>query len=141
MHCSRCKSDFCWKCLLPYKNHKTCKEEVVGDNREVEAEVNTGMSEPKRFQLFQEKFKKVKKDIGYLDTALETENYWRQSKSSAKNIPVFPSMKDIVEALKSEMVMTADLGWFPTDHLARAGNVLEETQRVFMYSQVMFLLR
>ena len=49
-------------------------------------------------------------------------------------------MKDIVEALKSEMVSTTGLGWFPTHHLSRAGTVLEETQRVFMYSQVLFLI-
>eukprot|EP00091_Calanus_sinicus_P016768 TRINITY_DN36319_c0_g1_i1.p2 TRINITY_DN36319_c0_g1~~TRINITY_DN36319_c0_g1_i1.p2 ORF type:complete len:105 (-),score=20.81 TRINITY_DN36319_c0_g1_i1:405-719(-) len=61
MHCSRCKSDFCWKCLLPYKDHQQCRkeEEVVGDKREIEAEVNDGMSEKERFRCFRETFRKM----------------------------------------------------------------------------------
>ena len=30
----------------------------------------------------------------------------------------FLNMEDIVTAMKSEMVKTTDLGWFPTDHLS-----------------------
>ena len=51
-------------------------------------------------------------------------------------ISVFLKMADIVTAMKCEMVKTTDLGWFPTDHLSKATMVLEETQRVLMYSQV-----
>ena len=243
MHCSRCKSDFCWKCLLPYKNHKQCREEVVGDKREIEAEVNYGMSERERFRCFQETFKKCKAHIGYLiqdkkaqatlwsliasedgtpdknliqklpiktneqdeelkhgkrkSNLLDSEpsskrvNIEEQTKSGTmgtfnigatsrpsnisqtdayivndddsegeeffheemynvdlhtqgrtfENSPVdaasvFLNMQDIVTAMKSEMAKTTDLGWFPTDHLSKATMVLEETQRVLMYSQV-----
>eukprot|EP00092_Neocalanus_flemingeri_P014342 GFUD01015470.1.p1 GENE.GFUD01015470.1~~GFUD01015470.1.p1 ORF type:complete len:399 (+),score=86.58 GFUD01015470.1:79-1197(+) len=66
MHCPRCNCDFCWKCLVPYKGHKECREEVVGDKREVESDAKNGMSEQKRFQLFQEKFKQIKNCIGFL---------------------------------------------------------------------------
>ena len=220
---------------------------MVGYKREVEAEVNIGMSERKRLQLFQEKFQKVKDSIGYLNldrksrtslwsiltsgkdildntllqklpiqvfdgdlhslksgkrksgTMISGSNFKRtineewspQSgtmstfdvgtsstssnvlrnyglivndngeefddeeafhsevtndnsedinmetvNSGVKNSQVFLYMEDIVKALKSEMVMTSELGWFPTDHLSRASRVLEETQSVLMYSQV-----
>ena len=38
--------------------------------------------------------------------------------------------------MKSEMLKTPDFGWFPTDHLSKAAKMLEEGQKVLMYSQV-----
>jgi hypothetical protein len=69
------------------------------------------------------------------DINMETVN------SEVKNSQVFLYMEDIIKALKSEMEMTSDLGWFPTDHLSRAARLMEETQRVFMYSQVTSIKR
>ena len=36
-------------------------------------------------------------------------------------------MKDVVNDMKSKMVKTSDLGWFPTDHLSNAAPVMEES--------------
>ena len=166
IHCPRCKSDFCWQCLLPYKNHKQCKEEAVGDKREIEAVKNIGMTEQKRFQLFQKEFEKVKNNISklILDKSAQSSlmsilpftndaqirillqklplrlTDMEQQENTKYALMETGNINDIVGALKSEMSRTTELGWFPTDHLSRAGKVLEEAQRVLMYSQVLLVI-
>merc|ERR1711902_390770 len=65
----------------------------------------------------------------------ETKEY-RVDEKFYKDAKLFVCMHEVVKDMKSAIMKTPDFGWFPTDHLSKAAKMLEEGQKVLMYSQV-----
>ena len=127
--CARCGERFCWICLTPMAQHTSCKEQSKAeDTREVEVVLNTGISEEKRFMLFQRKFNEVKSTIGKIEYSIET-----SSRNQGRTVLII-SIKEFLRSMAKEM--EAKLGWFSTEHLRKATEILEDTQAALMYAQV-----
>ena len=71
MNCGKCRAEFCWECLAltPRHNHGATpcspQEEAAGTSRTVEAE-DDGLNERDRFSLFQQKYKSLEANQGFL---------------------------------------------------------------------------